>query len=143
MSKIKYNKAGQLVSRKGEFYESVGSSYTTPQSVHKNPMYKDSIFAALEGDVDELMNKPRRFFDHLLSILEYQREHDPKINVGNHKEYWNNLIAGAEMWLSAVNHGLFLEVIRLSDPKTKEGKELKADYKDQWFPDDDTWEVEL
>lgn len=128
MSKIVYTKYGKVKSRTGEFYGDVGSCYTTPGNVHTNDMYKDPLFAALEGDVDELMNKPRRFFDHLLSIMEYKRDHDPLIDKGNRREYWEHMIRGCEMWLSAVNNGLYGQVIKLATPGDKEAKDLKKEY---------------
>lgn len=88
MSKIEYSGDNGVISRKGEFFENVGSCYTTPRSVRKSDTYNDPLFAALEGDVDELTNKPRRFFDHLLSILEYKRDNDPMIDKDEQKFYF-------------------------------------------------------
>lgn len=119
MSNIKYTDDDKVLDRSGEFY-AVGSCYTTPrslpESVEAYPDKPDPIFQKLWGDVDELTNKPRRFFDHLLSIIEYNRDHDPDIDKGNRREYWAELIEGAEMWLSAVENGLFGEVIKLAEP---------------------------
>lgn len=122
MSKITYTKDGKVLERKGEFY-TADSCYTTPKSLvaslrSHGDMHNDPMFAMLEGDVDELTNKPRRFFDHLLSIVEYKRDHDRDIKKGNHKEYWTHLIEGCELWLSAVNNGLYGEVLHYAQ---KEG----------------------
>lgn len=130
MSKITYTKDDKVVKREGEFYE-VDSCYTTPRSVHTADSFNDPIFAALALDVDELMNKPRRFFDHLLSVIEYQRDNDPIIDQGNHRERWQHLIEGCEIWLSAVNNGLYGEVVRLAEPVVTNKKrhlEMLEDY---------------
>lgn len=125
MSKIKYNKDDKVESRKGEYYE-IGSCYTTPRGIAKTPnsawQYKAEalVFFQLFSDVDELKNKPRRFFDHMLSLVEYMRDNDPMIDKGNHREYWQHLVEGCEMWLSAVENGLYDEVERLAQPHNKE-----------------------
>lgn len=114
MSNITYTADDKVLERKGEFYQ-VDSCYTTPRSLDRSQAeykYKpDVIMSNLYNDVDELTNKPRRFFDHLLSIVEYKRDHDPDIDKGNHREYWQHLIEGAELWLSAVNNGVYGEVL--------------------------------
>jgi hypothetical protein len=127
MSKIKYDKEGKVLERKGEYF-AVSSCYTTPKSVHVSEMYNDPLFAALEGDVDELTNKPRRFFDHLLSIMEYKRDNDPMINKGNHRAYYDEIIRGCELWSSAIDNGLYGEVLRLAEPTTKKGEDLIKEY---------------
>jgi hypothetical protein len=112
MSKIKYTKDDKVSERKGEFFK-IGSCYTTPRSIHPIPKdkkgygYDDPLFAALELDVDELMNKPRRFFDHLLSIME------AKAAAGDKRAAY--CIEGCEMWLSAVENGLTGEVYKLAE----------------------------
>lgn len=121
MSKIKYTKDDQVSERKGEFFK-IGSCYSTPRGIGKTTndawQYKAEhlVFFQLFGDVDELLNKPRRFFDHMLSLVEYMRDSDPLINEGNRREYWESLIEGCELWLSAVENGLFHEVLKLAEP---------------------------
>lgn len=121
MSKIEYDEHNKVVRRDGEYYE-VDSSYTTPRSIgiKTNDDWQfraeNLVFWQLFSDVDELMNKPRRFFDHMLSLVEYMRANDVMIDEGNHREYWDNLVKGCEMWLSAVNNGLYGEVERLAQP---------------------------
>lgn len=122
MSKIKYTKEDKVKSRDGEFYE-IGSCYTTPRHIGKKTVNEwhyraDSlVFHQLFGDVDELMDKPRRFFDHMLSLVEYMRDNDPMIDKGNQRQYWQHMIEGCEMWLSAVENGLYSEVERLAEKK--------------------------
>lgn len=120
MSKIKYTKSDKVVERKGEYY-STDTCYTTPHSIGKATtdewMWRADrlVFWQLFGDVDELTNKPRRFFDHMLSLVEYMRDNDPMLDEGNHRAYWNDLVEGCELWLSAVNNGLYGEVLRLAE----------------------------
>lgn len=111
MSRITYTKDNKVTKRQGEFYE-VDSCYTTPRSIRPHPRFNDLLFAGLESDVDELTNKPRRFFDHLLSVMEYKRDNDPLLDKGNHREYWQGIIKGCELWLSAVNNGVYGEVLQ-------------------------------
>ena len=106
MSKITYTKTDEVIKRQGEFYE-VHSCYTTPRSIHPIKDYNDPLFAALELDVDELTNKPRRFFDHLLSIIEYKAAHGDRQAEA--------CIEGCEMWLSAADNGLLGCVERLAE----------------------------
>jgi len=125
MSKITYSDDNKVVSRDGEYY-TVDSCYTTPRSIagttNEQWQYKSEalVFFQLFSDVDELKYKPRRFFDHMLSLVEYMRDNDPMIDKGNHREAWQNLVEGCEMWLSAVNNGLYAEVERLAEPISKE-----------------------
>lgn len=120
MSKITYTEDDKVMKRQGEYFE-VDSCYTTPKSIAKTTneswQYKaDSlVFFQLFSDVDELMNKPRRFFDHMLSLIEFMRDNDVMIDTGNRREYWAHLIKGAELWLSAVNNGLYGEVLKLAE----------------------------
>lgn len=126
MSRIIYSEDDKVIKRNGEYFE-VDSCYTTPRSVHTIDIYNDPIFAALEVDMDELINKPRRFFDHLLSIMEYKRDNDPDIDKGNRREYYEYMILGCELWLSAVNNGLYSEVLKLAQPTSKKGKDFVKD----------------
>jgi hypothetical protein len=123
MSIIEYTKDDMVTLRTGEFYP-ISSCYTTPHSLDRSQKeynYEpDIIVSNLFNDIDELMNKPRRFFDHLLSIVEYKRDHDQDIDLGNHREYWNEMIKGCELWLCAVENGLYGEAIRLADEAKKE-----------------------
>jgi sarcosine oxidase delta subunit len=126
MSKIEYTKDDKVVNRQGEFYE-IGSCYMTPRHIAKTTNeewhYKADalVFFQLFADVDELTNKPRRFFDHMLSLVEYMRDNDPMLDVGNHREYWDSMIKGCEMWLSAVENGLYGEVEKLATKVTPTG----------------------
>jgi len=108
-------------SRTGEFYE-VSSTYGLGDKINKDK------WKLILGDIDELQNKPRRFFDMLLTIIEHERDNDPRINEGNHQEYWNYLISGCEMWLSAVENGVYYDVIRLAEPLTIKGEQLRKEY---------------
>ena len=103
-----------VLDRNGEFYK-ISSTYHLPTDTNmkRTPWHK------LKIDIDELQNKPRRFFDTLLSLVEAQ-----DLKQGE-RDY---LVRGCEMWLSAVENGLYAEVIRLSVPKDKQGKELKKKY---------------
>lgn len=130
MSKIVYTKDDSVLSRDGEFYK-VGSCYSTPRHIGQSTVdeinYKADalIFWTLFSDVDELTNKPRRFFDHMLSLVEYLRDNDVMIEKGNRKQYWQEMIKGCEMWLSAVENGLYEEVEKLAEsapPKEVHGE---------------------
>lgn len=123
MSKIEYTNDNKVISRRGEFYGGVDSCHTTPRSLKVNEIFNDPIFTTIEIDLDELMNKPRRFFDRLLSIAEYKREAAPE----HHREYWNHIIRGCELWLSAVNNGLYEQAILLAEPLEEEGKKLRKE----------------
>lgn len=121
MSKFNYTKGADTVdSRVGEFYE-VSSTYRTtrslPKSIEDYP-HNNKFFTHLEADVDELLNKPRRFFDTLLTAIECTREADPMAK--DREEHYNHLIKGAEMWLSAVENGLYCEVMKLATPAKSE-----------------------
>lgn len=124
MSKIEYTNGDKVKERKGEFF-TADSCYTTPKSIHTMDIYNDPMFAALEGNVDELMNKPRRFFDHLLSIMEYKRDNAKSKGEQEKYEY---LIMGCELWLSAVNNGVFGEVLKYAEPTSTAGKKLLKDW---------------
>jgi hypothetical protein len=118
MSKIEYSEDDKVIKRTGEFYP-ISSCYTTPRVIGKTTtdewMYKAEhlVFWQLFSDVDELTNKPRRFFDHMLSLVEYMREQDPMVT--EHEEDWAHLIKGCELWLCAVDQGLYGDAIRLSN----------------------------
>lgn len=124
MSAIIYDKNLKVIMRTGEYYE-VGSCYKTPRHIGITTidqfeyMTDKLIFFRLFSDVDELTNKPRRFFDHMLSLVEYMRDKDPMLDVGNRREYWNNMVEGCEMWLSAVERGLYGEVQKLAIKREK------------------------
>lgn len=119
MSKIKYTDDDKVLKRKGEFYN-IESCYKTPRSIanvtNDSWQYKADalVFFQLFSDVGELTNKPRRFFDHMLSLVEFMRDSDPMIDKGNRREYWQELVKGCEMWLSAVENGLYDEVEKLA-----------------------------
>jgi len=108
-------------SRTGEFY-TLGSTYGLGERSNKDP------WQILLGDVDELQNKPRRFFDTLLTLIEKERNNDHMIDVGNHREYWDYLVQGCEQWLSAVESGVYHDVIERAEPLTKETKKLKKEW---------------
>lgn len=114
----------KYVERTGEFY-AVSSTYGVP--IEKR-MHHADMWKMIEGDVGELQNKPRRFFDTLLTAIEHQRDTDPDIDKGNHREYWDYMIRGCEMWLSAVENGIYGEVVRLAEPLDDEGRELQVMY---------------
>lgn len=126
MSKIEYTGKDDLVKkRSGEFFE-ITSCYATPRQIAKVTNaewhYKADalVFFQLFADVDELNDgKPRRFFDHMLSLIEFMRENDPLAR--EHTGYWDHMVKGCEMWLSAVENGLYDEVIKLAEP-VKKGK---------------------
>ena len=125
MSKPILTKDGKYVaSRNGEFYV-ISSTYSTPAF---NRTGLDS-WEKIDVDIDELMGKPRRFFDTLLSIVETKRANDPHYggNKGNATEYWDTLVRGCELWLSAVENGLMEEVIKLAEPIDDEAKKLKKE----------------
>jgi phage tail protein X len=113
MSKIKYTDDDKVIERKGEFFE-ISSCYATPRSVETSMKdYGDNYsnrYKLIDCDVDELLGKPRRFFDKLLSIVEAEREANP-----GHSAYYGELIKGCEMWLSAVENGLYGEVEKLAE----------------------------
>lgn len=128
MSKIKYTRGNKVKSRDGEHFE-ISSCYTTPRHIastrNDDWQYKaDSlVFFQLFSDVDELQNKPRRFFDHMLSLVEYMRDNDVMIDEGNRRQYWDEMVKGCEMWLSAVENGLYEKVIKLATTIKKSTKE--------------------
>lgn len=123
MSKPILNDEGRVLDRNGEFYK-ISSCYSLPT----DPGMKRTPWKKFMVDVDELQNKPRRFFDNMLSLIEAQRDNDALIDEGNHREYWDYLVRGCEMWLSAVENGLYGDVIRLAEPLDEEGRKLREDY---------------
>lgn len=118
MSKpIMHEDGKHVIDRNGEFFN-VRSTY----SLAHDPGMRRTPWNKLMVDVDELQNKPRRFFDTLLSIIETQRDIDPLLDSGNRREYWDYLVKGCEMWLSAVENGLYMHVERLAEPKSEADK---------------------
>lgn len=107
-------------SRNGEFYE-ISSTYRLPtdSGMKRTPWKKIMV------DVDELQNKPRRFFDTLLSLVEAQ-----DIKNSEARDY---LVRGCEMWLSAVENGLFYEVVRLSVPIDEKAKKDKQEFLEDYL----------